>query len=1186
MPSASGLAFVVIQHLSPDHKSLMAELMAKRTDMPVRRAESGMEVEANHVYLIPPNKNLKIFHGKLLLSDHVRSSGINLPIDIFFKSLAEDQGDKAIAIVLSGTGSDGTRGIRAIKEEVGMVMVQSEESAGFDGMPRSAISTGLVDYILSPEEMPKQLLSYAKHPYASKAELSDTLLTDEDGFARIFAMLREKTKVDFTHYKPSTVVRRIERRMTINQICDLRDYVRYMEGYTVEVTNLYRDLLIGVTNFFRDQEAFSLLGETYIPELLSDPSLEDEVRIWVAGCSTGEEAYSLAMLCQEVLERLGRKLDVKIFATDVDRDAIVQASAGAFPESIAADVSPTFLSKYFYRREEGFQISRQIREMVVFAQHNIIKDPPFTNIRFISCRNLLIYLQPILQKKVLQLFNFALSAQGILFLGSSETTGDLSDFFEPLNQKWRLYRSKGRRGQAGLSEAATTFDPANRFRGRAVVRSSIVARAHEEERLLDRFLDGVSADYLPFCMVVNDSMELLHVTGDASRYLRFPSGKLMNDVSKLVNKDLAIPLSTGLQKTFNSNNELSYSNIHLRDGNTNQIVAMRLKPLPTKKGQEPLVAILIEETRHNTEETEPTVVSYDVGREAAQRIADLEQELQFTRENLQATVEELETSNEELQATNEELLASNEELQSTNEELQSVNEELYTVNAEYQGKISELTGVNNDLDNLLSNTRVATLFLDENLDIRRFTSEATGLFKLMRQDIGRPFSHIAHELKNVDLADLAVQVQHSGEAIEMEVQSISGDYFLMRVLPYQIAPEIYAGIVLTYINITKAKAMEDALRASNLRYRLANVGNRVGSWEWNVVSGDLTWSDNIEPMFGFAKGTFPGTYEAFVDRIHSDDRDSVRMAVENSLNQGVEYCVNHRIVWPDGSVHWMNETGSVIASSDGESIRMLGVVQDITEHHQAEQESRKLENKLSSIMRAVPTGIGIVNHRVIEWANNRMLSMTGYSAQEIEGKNSRFLYLSDETYDDVGREKYRQIRQHGTGTVETQWRRKDGLVIDVLLSSSPLNLDDINSQVIFSAMDISGRKKIERALISEQYQLTSLLETMMDAYILIDEQGVIEKINPAFERLFGYSMAQIKGRNVSLLVPMPHHDWHDDYMRRYLENGESTIIGVGRKVSAQHKKGNIFDIDLTVSALLIDGKRFFSGLIRVPDKQT
>lgn len=820
MPPESGLGFIVVQHLSPDYKSLMVELLSKKTVMPVLRAEDGMLVQPNHVYLIPPKKNLTIFHGKLLLTEQEHSKGINLPIDVFLRSLAEDQGEKAVAIILSGTGSDGMRGVRAIKEYGGMVMVQDEESAKFDGMPRAAVSTGLADFILPPEKMPRQLLSFTKHPYVAKAERSETLLGDEDGLTRIFAILRERCKVDFTYYKPSTVSRRIERRMSVNQIDDIREYVAYLKSYPGEAAALYRELLIGVTSFFRDQEAFDRLSEDYLVDALKDDSGR-EIRLWVAGCSTGEEAYSLAILAREKMDELGLHKDIKIFATDIDRDAIHYAAAGVYPESIAADLSPRLLAKYFHKRDDSFQIARSIREMVVFAQHNLVKDPPFTNISLISCRNLLIYLQPILQRKVLEFFNFSLRPGGILLLGTSETTGELGDYFETLDARLKLYRSKGRLKQ--ISESAhplsITDTRARDLRGQfATTRRAL--RATEEERVLERFFEAVSGDYLPLSLIVNESLEVLHVLGNPEGYFNLPSGKLVNDISKMAARELSIPLSTGIQKAFRQRQEVHFSNIRLSNQSGGRVVDLRIRPLPHKKGQEELVAVFVGEVRKNeaVESSQP-ILSYDLTKEAEERLRELEQELQFTRENLQATIEELETSNEELQATNEELLASNEELQSTNEELQSTNEELFTVNAEYQSKIIELTELHNDVENLLGATQVAILLLDENLEVRRFSPQVTRLFKLLESDIGRPITHITHQLADCDPIALIGEAQESGQGKEVEVRSLENRWYLARFTPYEIGPSTFSGTVLSFVEITAIKQAEHALRESEKKYR-------------------------------------------------------------------------------------------------------------------------------------------------------------------------------------------------------------------------------------------------------------------------------------------------------------------------------------------------------------------------------
>ncbi|AGW14183.1 chemotaxis protein CheB [Megalodesulfovibrio gigas] len=810
MPPTCGLGFIVVQHLSPDYKSLMVELLSKRTDMPVYRAEEGMTVEADSIYLIPPKKNLTIFHGKLLLNDQDYSRGINLPIDVFLRSLAEDQGEKAVGVILSGTGSDGMRGVRAIKENGGMVMVQNEESAKFDGMPRSAISTGLADFILPPDKMPQQLLSFAKHPYVvNKGDTAEPFATEGDDLSRIFAIIRDKTKVDFTFYKPSTVNRRIERRMTVNQISDIKDYLSFLQSYPGEAVALYRELLIGVTSFFRDAEAFEFLGNECMPKILE--KTDREIRLWTTGCSTGEEAYSLAILIREAMESMGQFHDVKIFATDIDKDAVHVAAAGSYPESIAADIDPRLLAKYFYRRGEFFQVARTIREMVVFAQHNIVKDPPFTNIDLLSCRNLLIYLQPVLQHKAMELFNFSLKAEGYLFLGSSETTGEMAEYFEPVHQKYKIYRSRGRHKQITDSDKLIVASEA-RHLGRMAKFTGLrrALKASDDERILERLLETLAGDYVPLAVVANEQLEVLHVLGDSSGFFKLPSGRTVNDISKMATKELAIPLSTGIQKVLRTGKELRYSNIRPRASDTAKSINIRIKLLPTNKSQDPLVAVFLEEVTV-ARDAPADVMSFDMSRETEQHIRDLEHDLQFTRENLQATIEELETSNEELQATNEELLASNEELQSTNEELQSTNEELYTVNAEHQSKIIELTELHNDINNILTSTQIGLLMLDENLVIRRSSPQVRTIFNILEQDTGRPFNHLAHTLINVDLLAMVRDVQRTGKSLGKEVRTEDGKWFLMRVLPYTVGPKTFSGTVISFVDITAMRQAQSIL---------------------------------------------------------------------------------------------------------------------------------------------------------------------------------------------------------------------------------------------------------------------------------------------------------------------------------------------------------------------------------------
>jgi len=821
VPENSGLAYIIVQHLSPDYKSLMVELLSKKTKMQVLRAENNMKVLANHVYLIPPRKNLTIFHGKLILKDQDRSSGVNLPIDIFFRSLAEDQKDKAVGIILSGTGSDGTRGVRSIKDNNGLVIVQSEESAKFSGMPLAAYATGLADYVLAPEDMPKALLAYVNHPHERHSQKKGHYESNDDSITKIFAELRDRSKVDFTYYKPSTIQRRIERRMAVCQVADLDEYVQFIYEHPSEVNTLYKELLIGVTSFFRDPESMARLMDEHLPKLLKADDRE-EMRVWVAGCSTGEEAYSLAILLKEAMENLKISRDIKIFATDIDKAALQTAGAGVYPESITADLNPKLLTKYFYRKGEHYQIARNIREMIVFARHNLVEDPPFTNIDLVSCRNLLIYLQPVLQQKALQMFNFSLREAGILFLGSSESIGEMHDYFTVLDSKHKFYESVGR--QFHLKERSLEpgrHSPAMFQRDPSPPRNIRTASFRKEQDILFRFLELIAGNFIQSAVIVNSQLEVIYILGETEHIFKVPSGHASYDISQMARKDLAIPLTTGVQKVLHSLEPIQYSNLKISYNGRKVRIDLSIQPFKPKKGHENYAAVFVRSAEEERPEgLKAGIEHYDIDEQIEQRIEDLESDLQFTKENLQATIEELETSNEELQATNEELLASNEELQSTNEELQSTNEELYTVNSEYQDKINELTELNNDVDNLLTSSQIGKLIIDENLKIRRYSPEVLKLFMIVESDIGRPLMHIAHKIVSLDIIPLIEKVMKTNEVHEEKIETREGSHFLMRILPYHISPRSFAGTVITFVDISEILKAQQDLKESHEINRL------------------------------------------------------------------------------------------------------------------------------------------------------------------------------------------------------------------------------------------------------------------------------------------------------------------------------------------------------------------------------
>lgn len=797
----AGIAYIVIQHLSPDYKSLMLELLSKHTDMNIYRVEDGMLVEPNSIYLIPPKKNMTIFHGKLYLSDQRHNLGLNLPIDIFFRSLAEDLGEKSIGVVLSGTGSDGTLGIRAIKGAGGMVMVQDEDTAKFDGMPRSAIATGLVDYILSPSKMSEQLEKYTKHPYVSKDKGNLSLqVQNDDSLSKILAIIRSQTGTDFTYYKSNTIIRRIERRISVNQLDNIENYLNLILQSPVEINTLYQELLIGVTKFFRDAEVFTTVEDKVIPSIFSSKKGNESLRVWVAGCSTGEEAYSLAIMLDEYANANHLNIDIKIFATDIDKNSIEFASAGIYPESIVADVSEMRLKRYFSKVNNTFRVNENIRKMVIFATHNLIKDPPFSKIDLVSCRNLLIYLQPVMQNKVLSAFSFSLLKNGFLLLGTSETIGDLTSYFNTFESKNKIYRASEVMRNAIIDD----YYIPSPVRGRVqTTYDKRAAEKKESDDIFESIMSGLFDDFVPSTVVVNENFELIHIYNDANNYLKIPRGKAQLNITKLVPEDLAIPLSTALHNVKKENKKVIYTDLNFQMDSSINTINLIVKPFKNQRTGIRYFIVIFEEVDiiKSIEGNE----QYNRQKNVDQRIADLELELKYTKENLQATIEELETSNEELQATNEELIAANEELQSTNEELQSVNEELYTVNSEYQSKIEELTELNDDINNWLHTTDIGTIFLDLKLKVRKFTPGVEKYVNLIENDIGRPFKHISYNFKYDAMINEIQKVLKTLNGHVKEVRLNNNNWFLLKMQPYRTVENAVKGIVITFIDISDVK---------------------------------------------------------------------------------------------------------------------------------------------------------------------------------------------------------------------------------------------------------------------------------------------------------------------------------------------------------------------------------------------
>lgn len=815
LPSDTGMAFVVVTHQHPGQTSLLPELLSRETSMLVVAASDGMLLKPNHVYVSTPGGLLSIVDGRL---HRLESSGPNsprLPIDYFFRSLAYDQKERAICIVLSGTGTDGTLGLKAIKGEAGLAIVQQSKSAKFAGMPTSAEATGLADYVLDPSEMGPQLVIYSKSslPHARSTTSGKTVDFSNELMQDMFALMRARTGHDFSGYKSSTIRRRCERRMNIHHISQPADYVRYLAENSHEIDVLFKELLISVTSFFRDAQCWKALASEYLPELFHSRGGSNALRAWVPGCATGEEVYTLAIVMQEVGEKLKRHLGVQIFGTDLDSDAIDMARLGRFPEGISADISADRLERYFIHESGNYRVSKEIRDLAIFAPQNLIKDPPFTKLDLLSCRNLLIYLDAELQKRLMPIFHYALKPGGLLMLGSSESVGNFSDLFETVDKKWKIYRRlESNSGVHLLPRLPTSIHPVL-----STPRSELDSESPLKIPSIAKLLERLALDrFCPTFVVVNSRGELLHVHGRTGEYLELPEGQVRTNILDMARDGLPHEIAAILRQAAASEGEVLRENVRVKtNGN---FTAIQLAALKIQQPESIAGLILLTFRPAPLVRPEEAVVPPLV---TPGSLEALQLELQYMRETHQTTLEELETSNEELKSINEELQSTNEEMQSANEELetskeemQSLNEELTTVNVELQSKVDGLSQANDDMQNLLNSTDIATIFLDNQLNIKRFTQQATQLITLRPTDVGRPISDLHLRLEGIDLIRNCRSVLDTLAPKKQRVESSEGNWYVMQIMPYRTTQNVVDGLVLTFVNI---QDLRDAEKSSELK---------------------------------------------------------------------------------------------------------------------------------------------------------------------------------------------------------------------------------------------------------------------------------------------------------------------------------------------------------------------------------
>jgi two-component system CheB/CheR fusion protein len=1218
MPANAGMAFVLVPHLDPKHPSLMVELIARQTVMAVTEAEDGQAIEVNHVYIIPPNKFLAIHDRRLRLSVPPEHRGHQTAIDSFFRSLAEEEQERSIAIVLSGTGSHGTPGLKEIKLAGGMAMVQDPASADFDQMPRSAVATGLVDYILTPEQMPEALRKYAQAPYMSSNPAGAT--NDEsspDLLNRILVLVKARTGYDFRPYRKNMLLRRIQRRMGLSQVERLGSYLDMLREDPAEIIALCEDMLIGVTGFFRDPEAFQVLEQRVLPALVTRKGGEAPLRIWVPGCSTGEEAYSIAMLSIEQFATAKIATNVQIFASDIDEDALTVARRGVYPESVVSGVSAERLRRFFTKSENhSYQVTKRLRDTIVFAPQNLVADAPFSKLDLISCRNLLIYLESEVQKKVISLFHFALSDGGWLFLGPSETVGRQSSLFDLISTRWRVYE---RSGPARRHLVEIPIDAGASWRQPV---PGIKTAARAQPGLAELMQKQLLADYAPASVLINRKFEVLCFQGPTVDYLEFPSGEPTRDLLALTRQGLRTKLRSMVSEAIDKGERIIDTASRVKRENKYCRCHITVEPFMEPRKQSDLFLVIFEEVT----EPPPLPNVRPQADEKSSHLNQLENELRATREDLQGTIEELETSNEEMKASNEEMTSMNEELQSVNEELesskeelQSTNEELVTVNNQLNQKLAELNAANNDISNLLNSTDIPTIFLTTDFRIRRFTPSATKLFHLLASDAGRPIDDVTRKFTDDRLLEDCRMMLQIQTGVEREVEAHNRQSYFRRVLPYLNADYQLEGVAITFIDLTERKRAADLVNAARLYAEsiVATVREPL-----LVVDGSL--------LVRSANPAFFRTFQIGPDDVVNRplfslqdrrwDVQELRQLLENMLSGGADV-IDFELMLPspDGGKRTMLVNARAIASVGGQPNLILLAVEDITERKQAEQELKSLNQTLED---RVSSRTALAESRAEELARSerdlteqkQILQAVLRSALDgvvVADKQGAFLVYNPAAIDlvglgptDLGPDEWQRhyglflpdqvtpcpvdqiplVRaMHGADIAEQRLfvrnnERPDGVWISVTASS----LRDDGGAVIGGVIverDITDRKRAEDALRESEARLRAIVNTAADAIVTIDNQGLIESCNAATERMFDYPASALIGQNIAILVPWEDFDNDRDLLadsRATEERRPHTLI---REVIGRRRDGSTLPIDLALSEFHAGSRRLLTGII-------